>query len=90
MVSNFDVLKQMSAENKDIRLFQTVLSARMKGDNGKVEIGVNAQTAFDLLREGKVGAVLLVWDVEQFRAIKAELEAAQNRPNLDLDIDDGC
>lgn len=90
MVSNFDVLKQMSAQNKDIRLFPSVLSARMNGDKSKVEIGVNTQTAFDAMADGKVGIALLVWDVKQFAAIRAELEAAQGRPDLDLDIDDGC
>lgn len=90
MANNFDVLKKMSAENMDIRAFPTIVSARMVGGNGKVEIGTDAKTAFDLLSNGKMGAMLIVWDAEQFNKAKVEMEAAQGRGDLDLDIDDGC
>lgn len=81
-INNFDVLKKMSADNLDIRAFPTVLDARMAGGSGKVVIGVDPRTAFDLLADGRVGAILLVWSAEQFTAIKAELEALEVGDNV--------
>lgn len=74
--NNFDVLRRMSEENKNIALCPDVLSmnysAKSKGT--RVEVGVPGNPIIDILR-GKRRAVLLIWDIAEFDEMKARIEA---------------
>lgn len=76
--SNFDILKRMSADNKTIMLCPDVLNMRYsdKTKGTRVEIGVPGNPIADILN-GTKSAVLLIWDVGEFSAIKAEMEGPQ-------------
>jgi len=76
-VNNFDVLKRMAAENKDIRLCTTVTKADYSAKKGgtEVSIGVPGNICFDL-EDGKINALLLVFNMAQFDELKALMEAA--------------
>ena len=75
-VNNFDVLKQMCAENKTIQLCTTITQMNYSQKKGgtEVSVGVPGNICFDI-ESGKMNAVLLLWDVEQFNEIKAKLES---------------
>lgn len=75
-VNNFDMLKRMSAENKQIALCPDVLnmnySNKTKGTT--VMVGVPGNVIGDIL-SGKKKAVLLMWDVKEFEELQAKMEA---------------
>lgn len=74
-VNNFDVLKRMAAENKDIRLCSTVTDMNYNAKSGtKVTVGVPGNVCFDI-NSGKLNAVLLVFDIGQFNELKKAMEA---------------
>jgi hypothetical protein len=76
-VNNFDVLKQMGVENKTIQLCTTITQMNYSANKGgtEVSVGVPGNICFDI-QSGKMNAVLLLWDVNQFNEIKAKLESA--------------
>ena len=78
-VSNFDVLKVMSERNLKIKLspLSNVVSAKANTHGGIIEIGVDSESAMDLLASNSVGG-LIIADKEQFDLIKFELEAKNN------------
>ena len=76
-INNFDVLKRMSAENKKLWLAPTILEMQYNANRGtKVTFGVEGNVVFDI-EQGKKQAVCLLWSVEEFEAMKAQMEAEQ-------------
>ena len=74
-VNNFDVLKRMCSENKDIRLCTTVTKMNYDHKKGtEVSIGVPGNVCFDV-SDGKLSACLLLFDKKQFGELKAKMEA---------------
>lgn len=79
MTNNFDVLKKMSADNKEIMLAKHVVSATTAKGGGHVTMGVPAELLHKIaLLDGKYQVVLLVWNIEQFKEVQAELNLAKN------------
>ena len=74
-VNNFDVLKRMASENKDIRLCTTMTKMNFNHKLGTaVTIGVPGNVVFDL-DNGTLNACLLLFDRKQFDELKAKMEA---------------
>lgn len=73
--NNFDVLKEMSIQNLDIRVAGAgnITQLQKTKVGGLVTVGVDSVTIDRLLRNDKVVFALLVADGEQFDRIKAEL-----------------
>lgn len=74
-VNNFDVLKEMSTRNQRIFLGLDVLGVRKTKAGTVVEVGIGGDFIGDIAA-GRVAAVLLIWDREQYEAIRAELASA--------------
>lgn len=73
-VNNFDVLKRMSAENKRIWLAPTITDMQYNANRGtKVTFGIEGNVTFDI-EQGKKKAICLLWSVEEFEAMKAQME----------------
>lgn len=80
-VNNFDVLNEMCDRNMDIALANelTNFQRQQKKNGGLVTVGV-ASPHFDyLINQAATGskthqAVLLIYNIEQFKAITKELE----------------
>ena len=74
-VNNFDVLKRMAAENKAVQLCTTITQMNYSAKKGgtEVSVGVPGNVCFDI-RDGKLNAVLLLWDVNEFNELKAIME----------------
>lgn len=74
-VNNFDVLKRMAAESKDIRICTTVTKMNYDHKKGtEVSIGVPGNVCFDI-NDGKLSASLLLFNSEQFEELKKTMEA---------------
>lgn len=75
-VNNFDVLKRMGAENKQVMLCPDVVnmtySKKIRGT--KVEVGVPGNVISDIF-SGRKKAVLLMFDVKEFDEMKAQMVA---------------
>lgn len=73
-VNNFDVLKRMAAENKNIQLCTTVTDMNYNHKVGtKVSVGVPGNVCFDI-EGGKLSACLLLFDKSQFDELKTLME----------------
>jgi hypothetical protein len=72
-VNNFDVLKRMAAENKDIMLGTDVLNAMGTKKGTQLTIGIGAQIV-ERLALNEVKACLIVYDVSQFNNLKMRME----------------
>ena len=73
-INNFDVLKRMSIENKRIWLAPTILDMQYNANRGtKVTFGIEGNVVFDI-QQGKKKAVCLLWSVEEFEAMRAQME----------------
>lgn len=74
-VNNFDVLKRMSAENKDIRLCTTITEMNYSAKKGgtEVSVGVPGNVCFQF-QSGELNALLLVFSIKQFDEMKAKME----------------
>lgn len=73
-VNNFDVLKRMSVENKKLWLAPTITDMQYKANRGtKVTFGVEGNVVFDI-EQGKKKAICLLWSVDEFEAMKAQME----------------
>jgi hypothetical protein len=80
MINNFDVLKRMSADNRDIRMAPSnLLRANYTKAGTQVTMGVEGNVVGGLLN-GNLVACLLLWDREQFNATKAQLEQESAAP----------
>lgn len=73
-VNNFDVLKAMSEQNMDIRLCTTIVRMDYDAKVGtKVVVGVPGNICFEV-SEGKLNALLLLFDKKQFDELKKAME----------------
>lgn len=76
-VSSFDVLKRMSADNLDIRLATSENLRNMnvvhKGKDTDLTIGV-AGNVIGQIMNNELHFCLLIWDKDQYRATKAQIE----------------
>jgi hypothetical protein len=73
-VNNFDVLKRMSAENKDIRLGVDVLNMKKVRAGSQVTIGIAGDVVTPVFT-GELCACLLIYNKKQFNETKAAIEA---------------
>lgn len=80
-VNNFDVLNEMCDRNMDIALANelTNFQRQQKKGGGLVTVGVASPHFDHLINQAATGAqthqaVLLIYNIEQFKAIKKELE----------------
>jgi hypothetical protein len=74
-VNNFDVLKRMCAENKQIQLCTTItqmLYSQKKGGT-EVSVGVPGNICFEMESE-RMTAFLLLYSVREFNELKAMME----------------
>jgi hypothetical protein len=71
--SNFDVLKAMSLRNQDIRIGTDLLTIKKVKAGSQITIGIAGDVVAPLF-VGRLRACLVIFDVEQFDAIKAELQ----------------
>ena len=78
MVSNFDVLKRMAAENKNIKLCTTVTQMNYSQKKGgtEVSVGVPGNVCFEI-SEGRTNCLLLLFDIREFDELKAQMAASQ-------------
>lgn len=79
-VNSFDVLKEMSVREMDIRLatLKNIIGVRIVGKGGQVTIAVNLQTAHDLLTKKHFAGGLILADEVQFNEVTRELYASKN------------
>lgn len=84
-VNNFDVLKQMAAENQDIRLASTenITNMKMVKAGTQITIGVPGNI-IGAIYHGDLSACLMLFDSKQFAKMKARLESAPDE--LDAQI----
>ena len=83
-INSFDVLKEMSSRNLDIRMSaacDNLVNVRKVRAGGEVTIGVDQTTCTDFMNFAmgikKHNAVLLIFNMDQFREIQKELEIQQ-------------
>jgi len=77
--NGFDVLKEMSKRNMDIRgfpLHDNLKSANIYGKNGEITLLVDPATVHDLLIEKPLVGMLIIADRSQYDAVMAELSEA--------------
>lgn len=73
MVNNFDVLKRMSMEDKDIRLGVDVLELKKKKAGTEVTIGIGGD-AVGAIYTGELSACLILFNKKQFDEMKSIME----------------
>ena len=76
--NNFDVLKRMSAENKDIRVGVDVLSMKNVNAGTQVTIGIAGNVVTPIFM-GELHACLLIYNKKQFNEVKEAIEAENAR-----------
>lgn len=79
-VNNFAVLHEMCERNKDIKSFPTdnITNIRTGKDGwGRVEIAVDNATASGLMVGRHIVVMMLVYDIDQFNELKAEMERGE-------------
>lgn len=75
-VNNFDVLKRMAAENKDIRMANSsnILKMNYNAKRGTdLTFGVEGNVVF-AIQNAEMQACVLLFDVKQFNELKALME----------------
>lgn len=73
-VNNFDVLKRMSEQNKDIRMGPDLIDAQWSKRGSRLTFGVPGNVLMDI-ESGKLRAVVLLWDVNQFDETKRAMQS---------------
>ncbi len=73
-VNNFDVLKRMSADNKDIRMSTDILNMKAVKAGSQITIGI-AGNVLDKVMFGELKAYLILFDKKQFNETKDRMEA---------------
>jgi hypothetical protein len=73
-VNNFDVLKRMSDENKDIRMGVEVLNMKAVKAGSQITMGI-AGNVLAALMFGELKACLILFNKQQFDEMKATIEA---------------
>lgn len=76
-VNNFDVLKKMSADNKDIRLGIDFLRGHQTKLGSQVTYGIGGNVLTGLMT-GELAGCLLIWNRAQFKEAKEQLEAEES------------
>ena len=73
-VNNFDILKRMSAENKDIRLADSgsIIGMQMTKAGTQITIGVQGNVIARILHN-ELAVCCLVFDRKQFAEIKGQM-----------------
>lgn len=77
-VNNFDVLKRMAAENKSIQICTMITQMNYSAKKGgtEVSVGVPGSVCFEF-ESGRMVGFLLIYDVQQFNALKAQMEKGE-------------
>lgn len=71
MKSDFEVMKQMADENKDIRMSPHFVEAKLASGGGHVTMGVDAQVIKDLaFKEGEYLVALYIVNKHQYNELK--------------------
>ncbi len=73
-VNNFDVLKRMCADNKDIRMGTDVLNMKAVKAGSQITMGI-AGNVLAKVMFGELNACLILFDKKQFEQTKATMEA---------------
>jgi hypothetical protein len=75
-VGNFEILGRMASENMDIAMFPDVanMNYSQKSKATKVEFGCPGNIIGGIF-SGDKKAIMLMWDMKQFRELKAKMEA---------------
>ena len=73
-VNNFDVLKRMSADNKDIRMSTDVLNMKAVKAGSQITIEI-AGNVLAKVMFGELNACLILFDKKQFNETKDRMEA---------------
>src|SRR5574338_1587746 len=88
-VNNFDVLKELSKRNKKIKafLFNDNLKRVNTGSHGwgDVTVAIDTQTAGELMAGTGAVGVVLGYDVNEFRELKAAMEAGELAARGEID-----
>jgi hypothetical protein len=73
-ISNFDVLKRMAAENKNIQLCTSItqMNYSMKKGGTEVSVGVPGNVCFEI-ESGRLNAMLLLFSMSEFNALKEKM-----------------
>lgn len=75
-VNNFDVLKQMSAENLDIRMSPSTNIVNMNKTKAGTQVTIGAEgDVLNPIMRGDLGVCLMMWNTKQFNELKARMEA---------------
>lgn len=72
-VNNFDVLKKMCADNKNIMMSPDLLRADKTKAGTQITFGIGCDVMGAIANGELVGCVIL-WNKAQFKAVKKELE----------------
>lgn len=79
-VNNFDVLKRMAQENKDIRMGTDLLNMKAVKAGSQITMGI-AGNVLAALMLGELKACLILFSKKQFDELKAQMEAEVNDSN---------
>jgi hypothetical protein len=71
-VNNFDVLKRMAAENKDIRMGTDLLNMRAVKAGSQITMGIAGNVLAELMF-GELKACLILYSKNQFEELKSEM-----------------
>jgi hypothetical protein len=72
-VNNFDVLKRMAAENKDIRLGTDLLNMKAVKAGSQITMGIEGNVLAQLMF-GELNACLILYNKKQFIETVATME----------------
>lgn len=85
-VNNFDVLRRMGERGDDIRLCTTITEMTYNAKKGtEVVVGVPGNVCFEI-EEGKLNAMLLLFNVVQFNELKKNMEKVEELGITEQDI----
>jgi len=73
-VNNFDVLKRMAAENKDIRLGVDVLNMKKVKAGTQLTMGIAGDVITPIFL-GELNCCLVIFNKKQFDELKAAMES---------------
>jgi hypothetical protein len=73
LINNFDVLKRMAADNKDIRLGNDFLGAKAVKAGSQVTIGIAGNVLAQIMT-GELRCCLILFNKEEFNEIKKKME----------------
>lgn len=73
-VNNFDVLKQMAADNKDIRLGTDVVQLKKVKAGTEVTVGIGGDVVGSVYA-GDLNVCLILFNKKQFDDLKSQMES---------------